>query len=265
MTEPVYLDFEGGIGTITLNRPDTHNALDGDTIPALVDALIQCELKDDIRVIILQANGRSFCAGGNIKDMEKQEGMFEGDSFALRRRYQWGIQEIPRTIERMDKPIIALVQGAAIGAGLDLSCMCDIRLATDQAKFGETFTGLNLVPGDGGGYFLSRVIGLPRAMEMTLTGEIINAQKALEWGLINYLVAKSDLVKEGLALAQKIAARGPYASQLSKKALKLSYRQDLATVLEMMSTYQGITQRTNDHFEGLKAMREKRAPEFKGE
>lgn len=191
--------------------------------------------------------------------------MFAGESYELKRRYQNGIQRIPLAIEKFDKPLIALVNGAAIGAGCDLACMADIRLASEEARFGETFCKLGLVPGDGGAFFLSRVVGHTKAMEMFLTGDLYNAQAALAMGLVSQVVSVDELLDAGLKLALKIAANAPVALALTKRALKEARTQEIHSHLEMIATYQGIAQRTHDHFEGVAALLQKRPPQFQGQ
>lgn len=249
---------------ITFNRPQGSNAFSIEMIEALVTLLKHADIDPEVRVILFTGEGKSFCAGGDIKAMEKKEGMFAGESNELRELYQKGIQQIPLTMEALKTPTIAVVNGAAIGAGCDFTAMCDLRIGSDKAKFGETFSKLALVPGDGGTYFLPRVVGYPKAMEMFLTGKIYSAQEALSFGLLNEMVDSSKLIETAGLLASKIANNAPVAIQMTKKAMKTNYLQGLQSALDLLSAYQGITQRSEDHFEGLRAFKEKRAPEFKG-
>lgn len=258
------LKFEDHQLWITLNRPENANAFHLPMIDELIHTLEYADHCDDIRVIVFTGEGKNFCAGGDVLAMEEKREMFSGESDELRRNYQKGIQRIPVTMEKLQKPTIALVNGAAIGAGCDFACMSDIRLGCEHTKMGETFTKLALVPGDGGTYFLSRVIGFTKAMEMFLTGRILKADECREWGLLNKLVPSSELLKEGKAMATMIAENAPTAVQMTKKAMKVGYLKDLQTSLDMLAAFQGITQRTNDHFEGLSALKEKRKPNFKG-
>ena len=143
--------------------------------------------------------------------------------------------------------------------------MCDLRIASDKSKFAETFSKLSLVPGDGGTFFLQRVIGYTKAMEMFLTGDLYRAHAAKEMGLVNYLVSHDELLDKAQELADKISKNGPVAMSMTKKALKMGRTQDLNSQLELLASFQGIAQRTNDHFEGLDAFNEKRDADFKGE
>jgi len=250
---------------VTLNNPDQSNAITEDMIGSLCRVLKQADSDSQIRVIVLTGAGKNFCAGGDIKAMAEKTGMFQGESNELRQRYQNGIQQIPRTIEELSTPLIAMVNGAAIGAGCDLAMMCDLRVGTATTKFGETFTKIGLIPGDGGTFFLQRVVGYAKAMEMTLTGGLYEGGRARDFGLLNLLVEEAQLAAETERLAQKIASNAPIAQTMAKKAMKISYLHDLQTSLDLLAAYQGITQRTQDHFEALAAAKEKRSPHFQGQ
>lgn len=247
---------------LTLDNPSQSNAITLPMIDSLTKVLKYADFDPEVRVIILTGMGKSFCAGGDIKAMKEKSGMFHGESNELRLRYMHGIQQIPRAMEELSTPVIAMINGPAIGAGLDLACMCDLRLASSEAKFGETFVKLGLVPGDGGTFFLQRIIGYAKAMELTLTGEVIDAHKALSLGLINQVVSVDDLEAATMKMAELISANAPVSVGMAKKAMKISYLHDLATSLDLLASFQGITQRTHDHFEALKAFEEKRKPLF---
>lgn len=249
---------------ITLNRPEAANAFHLPMIDELITLLQKADEDNEVRVIVFTGEGKNFCAGGDVKAMEEKREMFSGEPDELRRNYQKGIQKIPLTMEKLQKPTIALVNGAAIGAGCDFACMSDLRVGTASTKMGETFTKLGLVPGDGGTYFLPRVIGHAKAMEMFLTGKIYRGEECERMGLLNQLVGEEDLLSKGKELASLIAENAPVAVQMTKKALKLSYLKELQTSLDLLAAFQGITQRTQDHFEGLKALQEKRPPKFTG-
>ncbi len=260
----IKIEVENHLAWITINDPENHNALSLDVIDDLTHALGSADRDEQIRVMILSGEGKSFCSGGNIKNMELKKGMFSGDSNQLRENYMKGIQRIPKVISELSTPLIAMVNGAAIGAGLDLSCMCDIRIASDRAIFGETFSKLALVPGDGGTYFLQRIIGLAKAMELSLTARIFGASEAKEMGLVSEVCDGKQLKVKAREMAQAIAQNSPVASSMIKKAIYHAYHSDLHSHLDLLAAYQGITQRTQDHFEGLSAMKEKRKPDFKG-
>ena len=249
---------------ITLNRPRHSNAFSDGMITDLCHLLQEADWDDAVRVIILTGAGKTFCAGGDVKAMEEKTGMFAGDPEELRRRYTKGIQRIPLTIEALHTPIVAMVNGAAIGAGLDLACMCDIRIGCRHSQFGETFAKLALVPGVGGTFFLQRVIGYAKAMELSLTGRIINADEALAIGLLNDRVEVDALKETTEKLARSIAANSPVAVSMIKKAIRQARTAEISGHLDLLAAFQGITQRTEDHFEGVRALKEKRQPKFKG-
>jgi enoyl-CoA hydratase/carnithine racemase len=251
---------------VTLNNPDQMNAITTPMIDSLVMILKHADFDRDIRVIVLTGSGKAFCAGGDIKAMGEKSGMFAGESNELRMRYMHGIQQIPRCVEEISTPLIAMVQGAAIGAGCDLAMMCDLRVGSIHSKFSETFTRMGLVPGDGGTFFLQRVVGYSKAMQMFMTAEVFEGKKAYDFGLLNnFCDNQALLTDETLKLAEVIASHAPIAQSMTKKAMKTSYLHDLHTSLDMLATFQGITQRTSDHFEALRAFLEKRPPQFKAE
>lgn len=249
---------------VTLNRPRYSNAFSDGMITDLCRLFQEADWDDDVRVIILTGAGKTFCAGGDVKAMEEKTGMFAGDPEELRRRYTKGIQQIPLTIEALHTPIVAMVNGPAIGAGLDLACMCDIRMGCKHSMFGETFAKLALVPGVGGTFFLQRIIGYAKAMELSLTGRIVNADEALALGLLNGLVEVDALKAETKKLAQSIAANSPVAVSMIKKAIRQARTAEISGHLDLLAAFQGITQRTEDHLEGVRALKEKRQPHFKG-
>jgi 2-(1,2-epoxy-1,2-dihydrophenyl)acetyl-CoA isomerase len=250
---------------VSLNNPDQMNAITTEMIESLTEVLIHADFDSNIRVVVITGKGKNFCAGGDIKAMEEKSGMFAGESNELRARYQHGIQRIPLAIESLSVPVIAMVNGAAVGAGCDLSMMCDLRVGDNKTKFAETFTRMGLVPGDGGTFFLQRVIGYSKAMQMFLTAKSFVGSEALDFGLMNFLFEDSKLEEETLKLADTIASLAPVAQKLTKKAMKVSYMHDLQTSLDMLASFQGISQRTADHFEALKSFKEKRSPNFSGE
>ena len=256
--------LENSVLSLSLNNPDMRNALVEDVIEGLVKTLARADQDSNVRVVILKGEGKSFCAGGDVKAMRDNSGMFAGESFELKNRYHFGIQEIPRAIEKFQKPIIAQVHGAAIGAGCDLVAMCDLRFASEECMFGETFTKLSLVPGDGGPFFLTRAIGYTKAMEMYLTADLYSAQDMKDYGLLNNVFKGDDLDEQVASIAQKIARNAPGAIQLTKEALKQSTSASLEQHLQLMSAFQGVAQRMNDHQRGIEAVLNKFEPTFEG-
>lgn len=263
--EDVTYETKDAVAVITLNRPDARNAYSEAMVDGLIAAFDEAERDRAVRCIVLTGAGKAFSAGGDLKRMRDRVGMFAGDAPALRKGYVSHIQRIPRRIAQCDKPIVAAVNGPAIGAGLDLACMCDVRIASWTARFGSTFVKVGLVPGDGGAYFLPRVLGMPRALDLMLTGRIVDAEEAERIGLVLQVVQPEDLMGAALEYAGQIAANAPRAVELTKRAAYRSWDADLETALELAATYQGMAQRTEDHVEAVSAMLEKRAPKFNGE
>lgn len=250
---------------ITLNNPEQMNAITTDMINSLVEVLTYADFDHNIKVGVITGAGKAFCAGGDIKAMKNKSGMFAGDSNELRMRYEHGIQRIPETIEKINLPLIALVNGPAIGAGCDLSMMCDLRIGSNKARFAETFARMGLVPGDGGTFFLQRVVGYSKAMEMFLTSKSFSGKESYDFGLLNIFVDQdTELQHSTEELCKQISLNAPIALRLTKMAMKNSYLNDLRTSLNMLSSFQGIAQRTSDHFEALEAFENKRDPNFSG-
>lgn len=252
---------------LTLNRPESSNAISLEMVDSLCQALQKAQQDPEVRVVILKGAGKNFCAGGDIKAMQECSGMFAGEPNELRLRYHNGIQKIPRAIEAFQKPIIAMVHGAAVGAGLDLACMCDLRVAGQKARFAQTFSKLSLVPGDGGTFFLQRVVGYTKAMEMFLTADFYDAAEAKQFGLISQLIettAPEKLEEAVRSLANKIAQQAPVSISMTKMALKRGRTEDLNSQLELLAALQGIAQRTQDHKNAVDAFSQGELPTFCG-
>ena len=249
---------------ITLDRAEARNAYSDEMVDSLCRALDYAEENGQIWGVAVTGAGSAFSAGGDLKAMQAHAGMFEGDAADLRARYMRGIQRIPRRFSRFAKPVVAAVNGPAIGAGLDLACMCDLRVASEEAAFGSTFVKVGLVPGDGGAYFLARTVGYPRALEMVLSGMVVGAEEALSMGLVHEVVPAEQLVAAARKRIARILRNAPVAVRLAKQAALRSWDLPMDAALELAATYQGIAQNTADHDEGVAAMLEKRRPDFKG-
>jgi len=253
------------LAILTLDRPDTLNAYTEEMFDSIAQAL---DLADDdpaILCMIVTGSGSSFSAGGDLKLMKSRGGMFRGKPVELRHRYVRGVQQIPRRIARFEKPLIAAINGPAVGAGLDLACMCDIRIAARRSRFGAPFVKLGLIPGDGGAYFISRVIGFSRALELMLTGRLIDADEALRIGLVHDVVDDDRIFDAAVERAELIMSHAPLAVRLTKAACYQSWNASLDEALNLAATYQSVVQNTADHAEGLDAVLERRKPTFRGE
>lgn len=254
------------IVTLTMNRHETRNAISEDAmVDAIVAACAKVNADDSVRVVIITGAGSAFSSGGNVKDMRDKKGMFGGNPLEIRDGYRNGIQRIPIAISQLEVPIIAAVNGAAIGAGCDLTMMCDMRVASEKALFAESFVKVGLIPGDGGAWFLPRVIGISRANEMAFTGEPVNAQTALAWGMVSRVVPPEELMNAATELAKRIAANPPSALRMTKRLLKEGEHSRLDTLLELSASLQSLAHQTKDHVEAVNAIIEKRQPNFTGE
>ncbi len=250
---------EHGVVTLTMDHQETRNALTGNKmVDAFLAAFQRIETDTAARVVIITGAGKAFSSGGSITEMERQVKP-EFGSAALRHEYQQGIQRLPLALHKLEVPTIAAVNGPAIGAGFDLACMCDIRIASEGAVFAESFVKLGIVPGDGGAWFLPRLIGMSRAAEMTLTGDAIDTQQALAWGLISKVAAQDQLLEECRKMALRIAANPPGAVRMSKRLLREGQHSRLDSLLEMSAAFQAIAHKTDDHARAVEAFMQKRS------
>lgn len=263
MTDFLQTERRGSILIVRMNSPETHNALSTPDQFDEITALCKSIGTDmSIKAMVLTGNGKSFCAGGNVKDMASREGIFKGTPYDLRNSYRTGIQQIPLALYEVEVPVIAAVNGAAIGAGLDLACMCDVRIASTKAKFAESFVKLGIIPGDGGAWLLQRIIGQAKATLLSLTGETIDAETALEYGLVTSVVPAEDVVEEAIAIATKMVANPGHALRLTKRLLREAQYSKLDSLLELSAAYQALAHNVDDHHEAVAAMMEKRPPSY---
>ena len=259
------LEIDGRIATMTLLRDDVRNELTGTGLFAEITTVAAwLNTAPEISVLVLTGSGKSFSAGGNVKDMHARRGLFAGTPHQLQEGYRSGIQKMARALHELEIPALAAVNGAAIGAGFDLACMCDMRIAAQGATFGETFVNLGLIPGDGGAWFLQRLIGYQRAAELTFSGRVIHAREALELGLLIDVVPEPDLMARARDIASGIAAKPPQALRLAKRMMKSAQRMELADFLDLSALNQAICHTTEDYGEALSALIEKRPPTFGG-
>lgn len=253
---------DGAIWTLTMNQPETRNALTGNTaVEEFVQVCDEIRRDASVKAVILTGAGPIFSSGGNVKDMQR----FFDDALtpdAIREEYRQGIQRIPRALTQLDVPVICAVNGPDIGAGLDLTCMCDIRIASETATFAESFVRVGIVPGDGGAWLLPRAVGRAKAAEMAFTGEAIDAQQALACGLVSRVVPADQLLPTARALADKIAANPGAVMRMTKRLLREGEHSTLESLLELSAGYQALAHKTADHREAVMAFVEKRKPRF---
>ncbi len=262
MLKDAALTLDERIAVLTFKRDDVRNALTGTELTSdIVATLAWANASSDVSVLILTGEGSAFSAGGNIKTMGERS---QAPAFELQQNYKRGIQRIPLALQETEIPVIAAVNGPAIGAGFDLANMCDIRIGSTHAQFGETFVNLGIIPGDGGAWFLQRLLGYQRAAELTLTGRIVKAEEAKELGILLEVTEPNALLPRARELAGKIAAKPPLAVRYAKRLLKLAQQQPLSEHLDVCSSFQALCHKTEDHAEALAAFFEKRPGKFKG-
>ena len=259
------LQVKGRVALLTLMRNDVRNALTG---TFLADDIVQtvnwANFEPGLSALIITGDGSAFCSGGNIKDMHDRSGIFSGSPISIQDEYRRGIQQMPLALHKAEIPLIAAVNGPAIGAGFDLACMCDLRIASTRAQVGETFINLGITPGDGGAWFMQRLIGYQRAAELTFTGRVIKAKEALEIGLFLEVVEPDLLLERAWELAGEIAAKPPQAVRLTKRMMKLAQRSDLPDFLDLCACFQAMAHHTEDHHEAVCAFLEKRTGSYHG-
>lgn len=260
--ETITYEKSEGIAIIALNRPDVLNAINGKLGRELLDSLREAERDSEVRCVVLTGKGRAFCAGEDIQDLR---GDYErGVNPKLGQRLLYKYNPIIRKIRRMEKPVIAAVNGVAAGAGAGIAYSCDLRVASDTAKFIQAFIRVGLAPDSGTSYFLPRLVGFSKAMQLSLTGEELSSQDAERFGVVLRVVPSDKLVATAKEIAVKLAAGPTKAIGLTKRALNKSISSDLEAVLEYESYIQEIAGATSDHIEAVKAFFEKRKPSFKG-
>ena len=244
--------LDNGVATLTFNRDDIRNALTSTHIADdIVNTITWINKNKNVAVLIITGAGSAFSSGGNIKDMADRTGDFAGNVNELENRYREGIQRIPLAIQKCDVPVIAAINGAAIGAGFDICNMCDIRIAATTAKFSESFVNLGLIPGDGGAWFLQRVIGYQKASELTFTGKVINAVEAKEIGLVLDVVEPEQLMPRVLQLANEIASKPNGSMRMTKRLMKLAQRTELPDFLDMCAAFQSLCHENPEHIDAV--------------
>jgi enoyl-CoA hydratase/carnithine racemase len=248
MTENLKFSVEDGIATILLDRVERMNAFTFEMIEVWTEALQECRRNDAIRVVIVTGAGEAFCSGGDIIEMGDRL-----DHPPARRKDELfeKIQRIPLTLEDLDKPVIAAVNGVATGAGMDLALMCDIRYAARRARFAETYVRVGLVPGAGGAHFLPRLVGPARALELFFTGEFIDAEEAQRIGIVNQVFDDDALAGEVRKIAHRIARAPSLTLRLIKRAIYQGMRNDLRTNLDLISSHYAVITSTQGHREAV--------------
>lgn len=264
MAKYLQIERDGAVVTVTMNRPEARNAI---TEPSQSREFVEfCEemARDrTVHAIVLTGAGKSFCSGGDVKLMREQTGMFAGSPFDQRMAYRTTVQTIGNAFYNLEVPVIAAINGHAIGLGLDISLMCDIRVIAEGAMVAESYVKLGIIPGGGGAWLLPRVVGLARASQLALTGDAIDAATALQYGLVSEVLPPDQLLARAHAIAASIAANPGHATRLAKRLMREGMDQKLPTHLEMAAAYQALSHHTEDHAEAMDAFLEKRTPQFR--
>jgi enoyl-CoA hydratase/carnithine racemase len=263
-TEQLLTERTDGIVTLTLNRPEALNAISSDMAEALVAALEAAHHDRSVRVVIITGAGRAFCSGGDVKAMGARAEELAASVPAQLDRLDTHTRRIPVLLRRIDVPVIAMVNGVAAGWGCDLALACDLRIASDRARFTEAFIKRGLLPDGGATYTLPRLIGPDRALELMWTGDMLDAAEALRLGMVTRVVPHDELEQRTRELAARIAQMAPLAVRTIKRAVYRQMDLDFAQAMEHTALYLGILRQSEDHAEGVRAFVEKREPRFQG-
>lgn len=264
--QDVLYAVEDRIATITLNRPERMNSFAPGLLAGWEEAIRRAAEDDDVRVVVVTGAGRAFCAGADLKARGDANYAVAAERNAGERRnsLRYSVHRVPQALQYLDKPYIAAVNGAAVGAGMDMASMADYRIASDQARFGMSYVNVGLIPGDGGAWLLPRIVGTAKALELIWTGELFGADEALNMGYVQKVVPHERLMEEAYAFARRLADGPPIAIQLAKRLVYRAMNQTFVEALESAQAAMTIVQSTDDSKEGPRAFVEKRRPQFSG-
>ena len=261
----IHIERRGPIELWTLDRADRLNALpdpqDGEAFARACEAV---NADRDVRCVVLTGAGRAFSAGGDLRAMQEKRDLFEGDGVRIRDSYRRVVHRIVRSLYGLEGPLVAAVNGPAMGLGCDIAGLADIRIASEAASFGVPFLKLGILPGDGGTWLMPRNVGYARSAELLFTGRTLDAKTALDWGLVNRVVPADALLDEAMATATQIAAQAPHALRMTKALLRQGRDATFDQILEMTAAMQALAHLTEDHAEGVAAVLEKRPATFTG-
>lgn len=265
MTFATY-EKSGRVATVTLNRPESRNAIaTPQDCHELAAALLRANEDPEINAVILTGAGKSFCAGGDLKSIRERTGIGpQSPPDATRLNYRRGVHAIIRALADVEVATIAAINGHAMGLGLDIAVLCDIRIAAASAKMASNFVKVGIIPGDGGAWILTNAIGATRAAELVLTGDMVDAEEAMRIGLVTRVAPDEHLMAEAAKLAERVAANPPRAVRLAKRLLREAQHSRLNDVLELSAAFQALAHETGDHKEAVEAFTAKRPPKFTG-
>ncbi|MEK5005805.1 enoyl-CoA hydratase [Bacillus sp. FSL K6-3312] len=259
MTSTILTNIKNHVLTITLNRPDKKNAFNAEMIGEWVHALEEAKHNDDVHVIVVTGAGNAFCSGGDVGGMKQNQTPLDNKN-----KLWENIHRIPLTLKHIDKPVIAAINGPAVGAGLDMALMCDMRVMIQDSKVSEGYVKVGLVPGDGGAYFLPRIVGKAKALELLWTGNFISSDEALAIGLVNHVYSQDQFEEKTKELAEHIASGPQIAIRMTKRAVQYAESLELEAALDLISSHYAVIKETSDHKEGVQAFKEKRKAVFQG-
>lgn len=258
---------DDGVATVTLDRPENRNAMSLNLMAEVMDALGRADRDRSVRVVIVTGAGDgAFCAGGDLRVLGDGDRAADAGPPTAYQRRAWlkHNQQMILAVRATEKPVLAAVNGVAVGGGCDLALACDLRFASDRARFGEVFSKIGLFPGTGGTYLLPRVVGVAKALELIWTGDVIDAAEAERIGLVTAVVPHEQLMSTVEAFAGRLAAGPPLALSLAKSAVYRGLDLDIAAAFDYAATAEAITLTSEDHTEGLAAFRERRTPTYRG-
>ncbi|MGD8809492.1 MAG: enoyl-CoA hydratase-related protein [Gammaproteobacteria bacterium] len=261
MAEELLFDVQDYVAVMTLNRPEALNAFTPAMLEGWVARLEEAQARDDIRALVVTGTGRGFCSGGDVKRMG--EGA-DNSPRTIKDGLWTRTQMVAKRMIQFDKPVVAAINGVAAGGGLDIALCCDIRTAAESARMAETYARIALLPGAGGAWFLPRIVGKAKALEMLWTCEFVEAHAAKEIGLVSHVWPDDELMDRTLALAGRIARGAPLSNRLIKRTLNQGLETDLWTHLDQISSHIAAIRSSEDHVEAIRAFKEKRDPVFKG-
>jgi enoyl-CoA hydratase/carnithine racemase len=237
------------------------NAYTEPMVEEWMSALERCRVDVDIRVVVITGTGRGFCTGGDVSGFAERSAQTPSE---VKMRLVRGPQRLPLAIYELDKPVIAALNGIATGGGLDIALACDIRLAAESARFAETYTRMGLLACMGGAFFLPRIVGSAKALEMLCTSEWVEAREAVQIGLVSKVYQDGELMQRAYELARRLAAAAPLSVQMTKRVMRFGVQQDLATSLEYAASNLPFVRLSDDHKEAVAAYKEKRPTKFTG-
>ena len=257
-------EVDDGVGLITLNRPERKNAFSDEMLSRWEEVLVEARGDDRVRAIVVTGAGDAFCAGGDVKAMADAPVGPAPTAGTVRQGLIETVHRIPYALERLDTPVIAAVNGAAVGAGMDMALLCDMRFAGRSARFSEGYIRAGLIPGDGACYFLPRLVGLAKALELLLSADFVDAAEALRIGIVNRVYDDDALLAETLAFAGRLAHSPPVHLRLIKRNVYQSYQNDLHSALELAASHMGIVRTLEDSKEAVTALLERRPGTYTG-